>query len=137
MATQPTDLLPMDIRATHSRAMDILATRDTPLTPVLRALDTQATRDIPPIPILQAMDTQVTRDSPLTPVSRPMDRQTTRDTLLTPNHRPLDTRADRYTLPIPVPVMAIPCLAILATALRKSGLLAPSTLLSLLAEFGA
>jgi hypothetical protein len=116
-ATQPTDLPLTDIRAMRSRAMD-----------------TRATRDIPPIPVLQAMDTQVTRDSPLIPVSRPMDRQTTRDTLLTPDHRPLDTRADRYTLPIPVPVMAINCLAILATALRKSGLLAPSTSSSLLAS---
>jgi hypothetical protein len=45
------------------------------------------------------------------------------------------TRADRRTLPIPVLVMDIPWLAIPATALRKSGLLALSTLSSLLAEF--
>src|SRR6476660_4082277 len=40
-ATQPTDLLVTGIRATGSRAMDIRATRDTPLTPVLRATHTQ------------------------------------------------------------------------------------------------
>jgi hypothetical protein len=39
-ATQPTDLLLTDIRAPRSRAMDILATRDTLPTPVVRAMDT-------------------------------------------------------------------------------------------------
>src|ERR1700730_7335037 len=46
-ATQPTDLLATGIRATRSRAMDIRATRDTPLTPLLRATHTQATRVAP------------------------------------------------------------------------------------------
>jgi hypothetical protein len=95
-----------------------MATRDIPATPVLRAMDTQATRDSPPMAVLRAMDTQATRDSPLTPAPRPMD-----------------TRADRHTLPIPVPVMDIPWLAIPATALRESGLLGPSTSSNLLAEF--
>jgi hypothetical protein len=67
---------------------------------------------------IRAMATQATRDSPLTPTPRPMD-----------------TRADRHTLPIPVPVMDIPWLAIPATALRESGLLGPSTLSNLLAAF--
>src|SRR5947209_3047183 len=44
-ATQPTDRLFTDIRATRSQAMDMGATRDTPLTPVPRPMDTQATRD--------------------------------------------------------------------------------------------
>src|SRR5216683_6704076 len=44
-ATQPTDIPLTDIRATHSRAMDILATRDTPLTPVPQVMDTRAIRD--------------------------------------------------------------------------------------------
>ena len=43
------------------------------------------------------------------------------------------TKAARCTLPTPVP--DIPWLAIPAIALRKSGLLGPRTLLSLLAEF--
>jgi hypothetical protein len=47
----------------------------------------------------------------------------------------MDTRAARHTLPIPVPVMDIPWLAIPATALRKIGRLEPSTLSNLLAEF--
>jgi hypothetical protein len=99
--TQPTDLLLTDIRA----------------------MGTQATRDIPLTPVLRAMDIQATRDSPLTPDPRPMDTQATRDIPSTPVPRPMDTRADRYTLPIPVPVMAIPWLAIPAIALRKGGLL--------------
>src|SRR5712672_3218443 len=66
-ATQPTDLLLTDIRATRSRAMDTQATRDIPLTPVLRAMDTQVIRVSPVTPPLRAMDTQATRDSPLTP----------------------------------------------------------------------
>src|SRR6478609_659307 len=56
-ATQPTD-----IRATRRRAMDIPATRDTPLTPVLRAMDTQAIRDTPLTPVFRA--TQAIRDTP-------------------------------------------------------------------------
>jgi hypothetical protein len=40
-ATQPTDLLLTDIRATHNRAMDMGAIRDTPHTPVPRPMDTQ------------------------------------------------------------------------------------------------
>ena len=66
----------------------------------------------------RAMGTKAIQDSPLTPVTRPMA-----------------TRADRHTLPSPVLVMDIPWLVIPATALRKSGLLAPSTLSRLLAEF--
>ena len=50
-ATQPTDILLTDIRATHSRAMDIRATRDSPLTPVLRVMDTKAARSILPTPV--------------------------------------------------------------------------------------
>jgi hypothetical protein len=91
-ATLPTDLPFTVIRATRSRAMDILATRDTPLTLLLRAMDTQATRD-----------------SQLTP-PRVTDRQTTRDTLPTPGLRGMDTRTARSILPTPVPVMDIPCL---------------------------
>src|ERR1700720_50004 len=54
-ATRRTDLLRTNIRATPSPAMAIRATRETPLTPVLRAMDTQATQDSP------AMDIRVTR----------------------------------------------------------------------------
>jgi hypothetical protein len=118
MATQPTDILLTDIRATLSRAMDIRATGDTLLTPVLRAMDTQATQDSPLTPPLRAMDTQATRDIPLTPVP------------------PMDTRAARHTLPIPVLVMEIRWLVIPAIALRRTGRLEPSTVSSLLAEFG-
>ena len=50
-ATQPTDLLLTGIRDTRSRAMDILATRDTPLTPALRAMDTRAARSTLPTPV--------------------------------------------------------------------------------------
>jgi hypothetical protein len=82
-------------------------------------MDTQATRDTPLTPLLRAMDTQVIRGSPVT--------------LRTPVLRAMGTRAVRCTLPIPVP--DIPWLAIPTIALRKSGLLGPSTLLSLLAEF--
>ena len=118
-ATQPTDLLVTGIRATRSRAMDIRATRDTPLTPVLRAPHTQATRVAPLTPVLRGMNCRATRDTPPTPVPRPMD-----------------TRVARHTLPVPVPVpvMDIPCLVIPETALRRTGRLGPSTLSSLLAE---
>src|SRR5229473_6468929 len=71
-ATQPTDLLLTDIRATRSRAMDTQATRDIPLTPVLRAMDTQATRDSPLTPPLRAMDTRAARPILPTPI-RDMD----------------------------------------------------------------
>src|SRR6266446_797385 len=63
-ATQPMDIPLMDIRATRSRAMDTQATRDTPLTPVLRAMDTQVIRGsqvTPPTPVLRAMDTRAAR----------------------------------------------------------------------------
>jgi hypothetical protein len=116
-ATQPTDLLLTGIRVTRSRAMDILATRDTP---VLRAMDTQVTRVGPVTPVLRAMDIQATRDTPPTPGLRDMDTRTARSILPTP---------------IPVPVMDIPCLVIPETALRRTGRLGPSTLSSLLAEF--
>jgi len=62
-ATQPTD-----IRATRRRAMDIRATRDTPLTPVLRAMDTQAIRDTPLTPAHRATDTRAARYTLPTPV---------------------------------------------------------------------
>src|SRR6266481_9991962 len=79
-ATQPTDIPLTGIRATRSRAMDIRATRDTPLTPVLQAMDTQATRGTPPTRVPRVMVCQATRDIPLTPV-----------------HRAMDTNAARYT----------------------------------------
>ena len=116
MATQPTDLLLTDIRATRSRAMDILGTRETPLTPFLRAMDTQAIRDTPLTPVFRA--TQAIRDTPLTPA-----------------HRATDTRTARSTLPTPVPVMVMPCLVIPPIALRGIGRLGPSTLSSHRAEF--
>src|SRR5437660_7957749 len=65
-ATRRTDLLRTDIRATPSPAMAIRATRETPLTPLLRAMDTQATRDSPPTPP-RVTDHQATRDSPPIP----------------------------------------------------------------------
>jgi hypothetical protein len=108
---------PTDIPLTGSRAMDIRATRDTLLTPVLRAMDTPATQDSPLTPPLPAMDTQATRDTLPTPVP------------------PMDTRAARHTLPIPVLVMEIRWLVIPAIALRRTGRLEPSTVSSLLAEF--
>ena len=86
-ATQPTDLLLTDIRATRSRAMDILATRDTPLTPVLRAMDTQVIRVGPVPPVLRAMDIQATRDPPPTPGLRDMDTRTARSILPTATNR--------------------------------------------------
>src|ERR1700738_260887 len=52
-ATQPTDLLVTGIRATRSKAMNIRATRDTPLTPVLRATHPQATQVAPLTPVLR------------------------------------------------------------------------------------
>jgi hypothetical protein len=64
-ATQPTDIRLTDIRATHSRGMDIRATRDTPPIPVLRVTDTQATHGILLIPAPQTTDTQATREIPL------------------------------------------------------------------------
>jgi hypothetical protein len=124
MAIQPPDILPMGIRATRSRAMDIPATRDTRLTRVL------------PATAIQATAIQATRASPLTPVPRAMDIRATRASPLTPVHRAMDTRAARHTLPtpVPVPVMDIPCLVIPETALRRTGRLGPTTLSSLLAE---
>jgi hypothetical protein len=67
-ATQPTDILLTDIRATHSRAMDIRATRDSPLTPVLRVMDIRAIRDSPLTPVLRVMDTKAARSILPTPV---------------------------------------------------------------------
>jgi hypothetical protein len=133
-ATQPTATLLTDIRATRNRAMDTQATRDIPLTPVPQAMDTQAPREIPPTPVLRAMDTQTTRDIPPTPVPQAMDTQATRDTLPTPVPRAIGTRAAPHILPIPVPVTDIPCMAIPAIALRRTGRLGPSTLSNLLAE---
>src|SRR6266446_318237 len=147
-ATQPTDILLTDIRATLSRAMDIQATREAPPTPLPPAMDTQAprgtpptrvpqvmdcqaTRDTPLTPVLRAMETQGTQDSPLTPPLRAIDTQATRDTLPTPVPL-MDTRAARHTLPIPVLVMEIRWLVIPAIALRRTGRLEPSTVSSLL-----
>jgi hypothetical protein len=70
-ATQRTDLLFTDIRATCSRAMGIRATRDTPLTPVLRAMDTQVIQVspvTPPIPVHRAMATKAARCTLPTPI---------------------------------------------------------------------
>ena len=71
MATQPTALLLTGIRATviqatHSRAMEIRVTRDTPLIPVVRAMDTRIIRVSQLTAVLRAIDTQATQDSPPT-----------------------------------------------------------------------
>jgi hypothetical protein len=116
-ASQPTDIPDTDIPATRSRAVGTQATRDTPLTPVLRAMDTQVIRVSPLPPDPRPMDTQVIRVSPLPPDPRPMGTQATRDNQLPPAHRTMDTRADRCTPPIPVP--DIPWLAIGAITLRE------------------
>lgn len=133
MATQPTALLLTVIQATHSRAMEIRVTRDTPLipvvramdtriirvsqlTPVLRAIDTQATQDSPPTLVPRVTDRQATRDTP-TPDPRPLLRQATRDSPLSPVLRAMDTRARGPILPTPVPVWKIPSLAIPAIPL--------------------
>jgi hypothetical protein len=108
---------PAPISATQPT--DIPAT-DSPATRS-RAMGTQATQDTPPTPVLRAMDTQVIQVSPVTP---PI-----------PVHRAMATKAARCTLPTPIPVMDTPWLAIRATAPRRTGLLGPSTLSSLLAEF--
>src|SRR5580700_3199545 len=83
------------------------------------------------------MPLPATRVAPHTPVLRGMDIQATRDTPPTPGLRDMDTRTARSILPVPVPVpvMDIPCLVIPETALRRTGRLGPSTLSSLLAEF--
>jgi hypothetical protein len=117
-ATQPTAIPLTDIRATHNRAMDMGAIRDTPLIPVLPATHTQATRVAPLTPVLRGMDCRATRDTPPTPVPRPMD-----------------TRAPRHTLLTPVPVMGLPWLGIPAIDLLRTGDLGPSARSSLLAEF--
>src|SRR5580704_14716993 len=134
-ATQPTDLLLTDTPAMRSRAMDIRATRDTPLIPVLQAMDTQATQDSPPTPP-RVTDRQATRGTP-TPDPRPMRRQATRDGQLTQVVRAMDIRARRPILRTPVPVTEIRSLAIPAIALRRTGRLGPTTRSSLLAEFWA
>ena len=133
-ATQPTDLVLTDIRATHNLAIDIRATRDTPLTPLLRAMDTQATQDSPPTPP-RVTDRQATRDSPPIRDPRPLRRQATRDGQLTQVVRAMDIRARRPILRTPVP--EIRSLAIPAIALRRTGRLEPSTASSLLAELRA
>jgi hypothetical protein len=91
-ATQPTD-----IRATHSRAMDIRATRDTPLTPVLRITDTQAIQGILLIPAPQATDTQATGRTPLILVLQTTDTQARREIPLIPLPQDMDTQATRGT----------------------------------------
>jgi hypothetical protein len=140
MATQPTDLLLTDIRATRSRSMDILATpspamairatREPPLTPLLRAMDTQATQDSPPTPP-RVTDRQATRDTP-TPDPRPLRRQATRGSPLIPVLRAMDIRARRPILRTPVPVMGLPWLGIPAIDLLRTGDLGPSARSSLL-----
>src|SRR5690242_8952210 len=67
-ATRRTDLLRTDIRATPSPAMAIRATRETPLTPVLRAMDTQVIRDSPVTPVLRALDIRARRPILPTPI---------------------------------------------------------------------
>jgi hypothetical protein len=141
-ATQPMDPLLTGIRATviqatHSRAMEIRVTRDTPLIPVVRAMDTriirvsqltpvlraidtqatQATQDSPPTLVPRVTDRQATRGTP-TPDPRPLRRQATRDSPLTPVLRAMDIRARRPILPTPVRVtvtkilsLAIPVIA--------------------------
>jgi hypothetical protein len=83
-----TDIRAMGIRATRSRAsgtaaMVTLATRDTPLTRLLRAMDTQPTQDSQLTPP-RVMDRQAIRDTPPTPDPQPLRRQTTQDSPLTP-----------------------------------------------------
>jgi hypothetical protein len=133
-ATRRTDLLRTDIRATPSPAMAIRATRETPLTPVLRAMDTKATRDSQLTPP-RVTDRQAIRDTPPTPDPRPLRRQATQDSPLTPVLRAMDIRTHRPILRTPVPVSEIRSLAIPAIALRRTCLLGQSTGLSLLAEF--
>src|SRR5580704_6357848 len=82
-ATQPTDIPAPDIQATRSRATDIRATRDTPVTPP-RVTDRQAIRDTPPTPDPRPLRRQAARDSPLTPVVRAMDIRARRPILPTP-----------------------------------------------------
>ncbi|HEX4202333.1 MAG TPA: hypothetical protein VHY59_12500, partial [Chthoniobacterales bacterium] len=136
-ATRPTDLLLTDIRATHSRATDTQVTRDIQAIPDLRATAIPAIQDSPLTPVPRPADRRSTRDTPLTPVLLGMDTQAIRDSPLTPSPRPMATRADRRTLPIPLPVMDIPWRAILASGLRRTGLLGPSTQSSLLVEVAA
>src|ERR1700720_1026718 len=93
-ATQPTaprrtDLLRTDIRATPSPAMAIRATRETPLTPLLRPTDIRATQDSPPIRAPWVTDRLATRDTP-TPDPRPLRRQATRGSPLIPVLRAMD-----------------------------------------------
>ena len=132
-ATRRTDLLRTDIRATRSPAMVTLATRDTPLTRLLRAMDTRATQDSPPTPP-RVTDRQAIRDTPPTTDPRPLRRQAAQDSPLTPVLRAMVFRARRPILPTPVPVTEIPSPVIPAIALRRTGRLGPGTLSSLLAE---
>jgi hypothetical protein len=140
-ATQPMDIPHTDILATLSRAsgtaaaMVTLATRDTPLTRLLRAMDTQPTQDSQLTPP-RVTDRQAIRDTPPTPDPRPLRRQVTQDGQLTQVVRAMDIRIRRPILRTPVPVSEIRSLAIPAIALRRTGRRGPSTRSSLLAEFG-
>jgi hypothetical protein len=130
-ATRRTDLLRTDIRATPSPVMAIRATRETPLTPLLRAMDTKATQDSQLTPP-RVTDRQAIRDTPPTPDPRPLRRQVTQDGQLTQVVRAMDIRARRPI--IRTPVTEIRSLAIPAIALRRTGRLGPSTQSSPLAE---
>src|SRR5207237_5190698 len=112
--------------------MAIRATRETPLTPLLRAMDTQATQDSPPTPP-RVTDRQATRDSPPIRDPRPLRRQATRDGQLTQVVRAMDIRARRPILRTPVP--EIRSLAIPAIALRRTGRRGPGRRLTLVYEF--
>jgi hypothetical protein len=106
----------MDTQATHSRAMDIRVTRDTPLPPVSgpwipqairdsaltllhRAMGCQTTREAPPTPF---MGRQATPASRLTRIHRAINRRTTGDALVTPLHPDMDYQARKDALFIPV-----------------------------------
>ena len=120
MATQPTDILLTDIRATRSRVMGTQVmhspatdtqARDTRLTRVLLATAIQATRNTPPSPVRQPMGITATRDTQLpqairatrpTPVHRTIDCHGTWATRPTPVHRTIDCHGTWAIRPTPV-----------------------------------
>jgi hypothetical protein len=157
-ATPPTDtaIQPMGIpltviRATRSRAMDIQATRVLPvpgpmdikgilgslLTPVRRAMNSTAMPDTPLSPVCRATNTMAMLDTLLSRVRRAMNTAGMLGTPLNPVPPTMDIKAARHIRPIPVPVTGILSMTIPATALRRIGLLDPSTPSSLLAEFSS
>jgi hypothetical protein len=148
MDIPPISTLLTDIRVTGSRALATPDIRNTPLIPVLQAMDTQATWDTPITSVLRVMDIRATQGIPLIPVPQATDTPATRDTATTPVLRAMEsqarrqipaiprlaTKAARRTLPIPVPVIDTPCMAILAIEPRSTGRLGSTTLSGLLAE---